>query len=249
MKEERDILKEAVNQIKGQAIPPGPPKELADATVSKLTEAAVRTPEHEYQHRGLLDRLTTTRSLPRLTFRFATAAVLVLLVGFAAGRLSGPTQPDVEQLYIKLEPALRASVEKALYERVSDEIDQRWRLALQETCLALKDNLTRQYREDLSQFATQMLVASNTETNRRLDNLAQSLDEAKARDMRQISQALHQLDQERLQDRNLFEEYIRSLADQTGSEFERIRRQMYSPISNSNVTYPDNTENQDTLDN
>jgi len=134
--------------------------------------------------------------------KFAVAAVLLIAVGFAVGRLTTP-QPDIEQLHSALENSLRASLTK--------DMDQRWQRAFTANCVKLKDELQQQVRRDLTEFASQTLAASNTLTEQRLIKLVELIETARARDRRQVAAALEKIEY----DKKLLGNGLVALAAQT----------------------------------
>ncbi|MBW8041564.1 MAG: hypothetical protein FVQ85_16430 [Planctomycetes bacterium] len=123
--------------------------------------------------------------LKRPITKLAAAAVLMIGLGYAVGRLSAPG-PDMEQLNSALETSLRASL--------IEEMDRRWKSAFAANCVQLKDDLQQQVRRDLTEFAVQTLAASNTRTEQRLIQLINLIETARARDRRQIAAALEKIE-------------------------------------------------------
>lgn len=123
--------------------------------------------------------------LKRPITKLAAAAVLMIGLGYAVGRLSAPG-PDMEQLHSALETSLRASL--------VEEMDRRWKSAFAVNCVQLKDDLQQQVRRDLTEFAIQTLAASNTRTEQRLIQLIDLIETARARDRRQIAAALEKIE-------------------------------------------------------
>jgi len=121
--------------------------------------------------------------------KFAAAAVLILSIGYAAGRLSAPPV-DTEEL--------RAALRQDLLE----EMNERWQSAFAANCAQLKDELQRQVRRDLTEFAAQTLAASGTLTNQRLMELIQLIEATRRRERQQIEEAFEQLEQEKILLRN-----------------------------------------------
>jgi len=122
--------------------------------------------------------------------KFAAAAVLLLAVGYATGRLSAPPPLDVEEL--------RAALRQDLLEQMND----RWQSAFAAGCAQIKEELQRQVRRDLTEFAAQTLAASGTLTNQRLMELIRLIEAARRRERQQIEAAFEQIEQEKIQLRN-----------------------------------------------
>lgn len=120
--------------------------------------------------------------------KLAAAAILLIGVGFAAGRLSAPQPPDVEQL------------RSAIYQSVLEQVNRDRQLALANIRVELKDELTQQLQRDLNEFGVRILAASGTVTNQLLIKLIQSIDTAQTKDRRWVMAALDQIEFNRLQD-------------------------------------------------
>lgn len=121
--------------------------------------------------------------------KFAAAAVLLIAVGYATGRLSAPTV-DTEEL--------RAALRQDLLE----EMNERWQSAFAAGCAQIKEELQRQVRRDLTEFAAQTLAASGSLTNQRLMELIQLIEAARRRERQQIEAAFEQIEQEKILLRN-----------------------------------------------
>jgi len=138
----------------------------------------------------------------RAIVKLAAAAVLLIAVGYAVGRLTTP-QPDMEQLQSALETSLRASL--------IEEMDHRWQTTFTANCVQLKDELQQQVRRDLIEFASQTLAASNNLTEQRLMKLVELIETARARDRQQIAAALEKIEY----DKQLLGNGLVALAAQT----------------------------------
>ncbi|MHC4331347.1 MAG: hypothetical protein ACYSWW_24850, partial [Planctomycetota bacterium] len=184
MKEDQNSLEKAVEALKNEHIPPGPPQELADATVARLAEASVESDTATIEERiGLREKLRSVKSLTKV----AAAAVLLISAGYAAGRLSAP---DMEQLQASLEPAIR--------ENLAAEMKGYLQLGLTNSYVQLKDDLTEQYRRDLNQFAAYTLAASGAATNQLLQDLVESINTAQTQDRQWVTAAFEQIELDRL---------------------------------------------------
>ena len=134
--------------------------------------------------------------------KFAAAAVLLLAVGYATGRLSAPQPLDVEELKAALETSLKSSLEPAIRQDLLEQMNDRWQSAFAAGCAQLKEDLQRQVRRDLTEFAAQTLAASGTLTNQRLMELIQLIEATRRRERQQIEAAFEQIEQEKIQLRN-----------------------------------------------
>lgn len=224
-RENENILEKAVKALKNEQVPPGPPRELADATIAKLTEASGQSSTVTAGRRfRFIERLKATNSFTKV----AAAAVLLIIAGYAAGRLSAPRGPDAEQLQAALEPAIR--------QNLLDEMKRYWQLALTSSYVQLKDDLTQQYRSDLSRFAIQTLAASNAVTNELLTELIESINEAQTEDRQWVAAAFEQIELNRRQDNAQLSNAFVTFAVRTEDELLRTRQNMAQLLS---YTQPD----------
>ena len=153
---------------------------------SEATDRAKERVRNTLTHKENRPESTTVWALlKRPISMLAAAAVLMIGLGYAVGRLSAPG-PDMEQLHSALETSLRASL--------VEEMDRRWKSAFAVNCVQLKDDLQQQVRRDLTEFAAQTLAASNTRTEQRLIQLIDLIENARARDRRQIASALEKIE-------------------------------------------------------
>ncbi|MBA7478748.1 hypothetical protein ES707_14176 [subsurface metagenome] len=220
MKENENILEKAVKALKNEQVPPCPPRELADATIAKLTEASGQSNTVTAGRRfRFIERLKATNSFTKV----AAAAVLLIIAGYATGRLSAPRGPDAEQLQAALEPAIR--------QNLLDEMKQYWQLALTSSYVQLKEDLTQQYRRDLSRFAIQTLAASNAVTNELLTELIESINEAQTEDRQWVAAAFEQIELNRRQDNAQLSNAFVTFAVQTEGELLRTRQNMAQLLS------------------
>ncbi len=139
----------------------------------------------------------TTRGRPygllSMMTKLAAAAVVLIGAGFLAGRLSAPPV-DVQELRAELEASLKSSLEPAIRRSVLDEADRRWQSVFAASCAQLKDELARQVRYDLTQFAAQSLTASGVQTQRQLRELIQLIEAARIQDRRNVEAALEHIE-------------------------------------------------------
>ncbi len=224
-RESENILEKAVKALKNEQVPPGPPRELADATIAKLTEASGQSNTVTAGRRfRFIERLKATNSFTKV----AAAAVLLIIAGYAAGRLSAPRGPDAEQLQAALEPVIR--------QNLLDEMKQYWQLALTSSYVQLKDDLTQQYRRDLSRFAIQTLAASNAVTNELLTELIESINVAQTEDRQWVAAAFEQIELNRRQDNAQLSNAFVTFAVRTEDELQRTKQGMAQLLS---YTQPD----------
>ena len=143
--------------------------------------------------------------------KFAAAAVLLLAVGYATGRLSAPLPLDVEELKAALETSLKASLEPAIRKDLIVQLNEQWQSAFAVSSAQLKEELQRQVRRDLTEFAAQTLTASGILTNQRLVELIRLIEAARIREREQVTAALQQIEQDKIR----LENGLLSIAAQT----------------------------------
>jgi hypothetical protein len=180
MEEHKDILDKAIDALANTNVPPGPPKELTDATVAKLSEAA-DSYQGDLKTIRFVDRIKQTRGL----IKFAAAAVILIAAGYTIGRISAPKPPDVQQLQAALEPAIR--------QNLLEEMAQYMQVGLAGGYAQIKNELQQQYRRDLSDFAIQTLAASNAVTNQRLLQLIDAINTSQTHERQWYATALETL--------------------------------------------------------
>lgn len=220
MKKDEKILEKAVKALKNEQVPPGPPQELSDATSAKLAKASgEQHAETVHRRIRIVERLKIAKGLTKV----AAAAVLLIVAGYAGGRLSAPTPPDVEQIRAAIEPTIR--------NRLLDEMKQYLQLGLANSYIQIKDDLSQQYRQDMSRFAVQTLAASNAVTNELLTELLESINTAQAQDLRRIAAALEQIELNRLQDRTQLSNALAKFALLTEDELMRTKQDMAQALS------------------
>lgn len=210
-RESENILEKAVNALNNEQVPPGPPRELANSTIAKLTEISGQTNTFSNARRiRLIDRI----KLPNSFAKVAAAAVLLIMAGYATGRLLSPKPPDIEQLRVALEPVIR--------EQLLDEMKQYWQLGLTASYAQLKDDISQQYQRDLNQIAAYTLAASGAATNQLLENLIESINQAQTQERQWVATALGEIELNRLKsDAQLSNAFV-TFAAQTKQDMAQI---------------------------
>jgi hypothetical protein len=209
MSDEKDILNDAIASFKQQPCP-GLPPQLAGQTLERLTEAE-NAPATAPWSGNIRRRLWPMAKI-------ACAAGVILCVGYGLGILSRPKPIDVAHL----QAVLTASLEPTLRENIGREMDQRYQLALANTYVRVKAELTQQYHDDMNRFAAQTLAASNAVTNRLLGELVDTIQTEQNRDIREIAAAITQIERNRLIDRQaLVTEFTGELRE-TRQEFAQL---------------------------
>jgi hypothetical protein len=220
MKDNSDPLARAIENLKDQQVPDGPPQAVVDSTIQTLAEAAHQNKSLEPRRLSLLEKIRNTDNIIKLTTKVAAAAAVLVLAGYAIGRFSAPKPPDIRQLRDDLEQSLAARLIPAIRQDLLEETNRRLQFALAQTSA----ELTEQYRGDLNRFAVQTLMASNTVTNHLLTQLIQSINATQTQDLRRVAAALNQIEINRLKDKTQLATGIQTLAYQTEDEFVRTKQ-------------------------
>lgn len=140
MKKQDDMLNDALNALKNEPIPPGPPQELIDATMENLNKARGQPQQTVGEPIRIVNWLRTTK----FPIKAAVAAALFIVAGtagYVGGRLSTPPPPGAEQLQAALEPAIR--------QNLLEDMSRYWQVSLTNSYTRLKDELSEQYRRDI----------------------------------------------------------------------------------------------------
>jgi len=225
MKENGDILEKAVKALKNEQVRPRPPQQTVDATIAKLTQASKQPNTGKAGKQiQIIERIKATKSFTKV----AAAAVLLIVAGYAVGRLSAPRPPDTKQLQAALEPAIR--------QNLLDEMEDYWQLGLASNYVRLKDELSQQYRNDLDQLAIQTLSASNAVTNELLEELIESINTAQTQDRQWVAAAFEQIELNRLRDNTQLSNAFATFAVRTEDELLRTKQDMAQLLS---YTQPD----------
>lgn len=209
MTDEKHLLAEAIAKLKTDGEEDGPPAEVLVQTCRRLAEAERKQGEPRGLGRALRGRIVG------LGLRLSAAAAILIAAGYTAGRMSAPPAPDLDQLREELIPSVAAALEPTLREKLADEMTQRFQLALANTYVHIKEELTTQYREELNRYAAQTLAASNTATNQILAELVQSIREFQTQNLYRVARALEAMDSERRRDKTQLTAGLQTLAYQT----------------------------------
>jgi hypothetical protein len=127
--------------------------------------------------------------------KFAAAAVLLICAGFLIGRLWAPQSVDVE--------SLRADI--------VNQMNRQWESILEARHAQLREEVYRQVRHDLTEFAARTLTASRDLTDQRLVELVRLIEAARVQDRQRIAAALEQVELNRLQDKTQLRNGLQTL--------------------------------------
>ena len=216
MEENENTLDKAVEALKNEQIPPGPPQEVVKSTIAKLAETAGQADTVKLNNNRI--RIIEGPKAAKSLIKIAAAAVLLITAGYATGRLAAPRSPDMEQIRVALEPKIR--------QNLLDETKQYVQLGLANGYIRIKDELSQQYRQDLGRVALQSVAASNAVTNELLTELIESINEAQNHDRQWVAAALKQIESKRQQDRTELTNALATLALQTEDELIRTKQDL-----------------------
>lgn len=205
MKQDKDILGEAVTRLKRDALSQQVPEALVEETLRRLGDAQMGDIGHAEAGRIAIGK----------TMRLALAAAALIAVGCIIGRLSRPAPVNIDKLREAMTPSLAASIEPVLRAKVVDDLQRRYQLALTAAYVKVREELTEQYRDDLNRFAVQTLAASNATTNRLLVELLESIDAAQTRDLNRIGRVISEIERNRIQDKTQLAAGLQTLASRT----------------------------------
>lgn len=175
-----------------------PSSKATDRAIQRVRDALIN---EEKSQQGTSPRIWMKIFKSPIT-KFAAAAVLLIAAGYTVGRASAPQPLDVEELQATLESSLKASLEPAIRQDLIVQLNEQWQSAFAANSAQLKEELHQQVRCDLTEFAAQTLAASGTLTNQRLIELVRLIEAARIRERQQVSAALEQIEQEKIQLRN-----------------------------------------------
>jgi hypothetical protein len=150
--------------------------------------------------------------------RLAVAAVLVLGVGIAIGRLTAPQSVDVEQLRADLETSIANALKPAVAQEAQAVLDERLLAALDAANTELKAQIGAQVRRDLQAFAAEFVTGSEAMVDRRLNDLVQLIEAARLKDRQRVARAFEQVELNRRRDRTEIGRGFQSLVALTKAE-------------------------------
>jgi hypothetical protein len=164
-----------------------PSPEAAQRAVQNVRDTlANKKEEHESIGTKIIRMVSNGHSM-----KFAAAAILLIAVGFIAGRFFSPEQ-DTE--------AMLASLEPAVTQNVIAQINEQWQKEYARNYTQIKDDLSRQMSQEMTEFTEQTLAASSTITEQRMKELIQLIEAARVKDRQWIAAALEQIELNRRQD-------------------------------------------------
>jgi len=161
--------------------------------------------------------------------------VLMIGLGFVAAGLFAPGTPDIEQLRADLETSLKATLEPQIRQNLAEEMNAQWQAVLVESYSGLKDELNRQLRADMNEYALQTLGLCSAATNELLTELIVAIDTSQQQDRHRIADVFEEIERNRLYDRNVLGKGLTTLAVRTEDQLVRTRNDMAKLLSYTNT--------------
>ena len=234
MKEhDNDTLAKAITELKEQGRSTMPPQDVVNETLKCLAEA---------------DRQTRPMQGPRRTLllwsaaRWAVAAAVLLTAGYAIGRVTDHTEPDIDQLRAALLPDLAAALEPQIRQSVIEETTRTTQRAMVAGYVRMKDELTEQYRTDLNRFAVQTFTASNTVTNDLLEQLVEAVQVTQQQNRQWVAAELADIEAKRRADTAKLGSAFVDFAAQTNNKIEHVVHLLANTQTDASKPTPDPSE-------
>lgn len=212
MTNEKDIISKATDALKGVDIPAGPSRELMDATVARIRQEAGQTGQAGGSEGQRPVSVAGRMTLWRRYGQIAAAAMILVGVGYLVGRAGGPEALDVDELRL------------SILADVQEEMSRGY--------ASVRNELSREFREEMNEYALQTLAVSSASTNQMLTELIDVIGDARQADREWIVGAMTAIEQNRLEDNTLLTSGLEMLAVQTESEFVRTRMDVVEMLAN-----------------
>jgi hypothetical protein len=222
MKDKNDILNKALDELRRRGRGQEVPKEVMEGTLSRL-----RNRQSEYEG------LAVQRRQRHGWLKVPIAAALMMAVGFAAAKMSGP---DTEQLTSEIEAKLRPQIAEAVVRELSPLIKEGTQTAVLVGCGEVANELSGQLRADVDRMGLQVLAASGALTNQRLEQLIESINAAQHQERRWITAAFDQIESNRMEDKIQLAGGLTTLAAYTEDELARTKQDFVNLLSYSGET-------------
>ncbi len=224
MNDNKDLEK-AINELKNTAIPDGPPKELIEQTLRKISSEQENTS-------------TTTKTNRFISiFRIAAAAVILIATGYGFGRLRSPTKLDAEQ-FQALEASVKASLEPSVRQELKENMAQQLQFAVDQRYSELKNELQKQFNADLNKFALDVANASGAITEQLFLDLIDVINTAQARERNMFVAALEQLELNQLRRDSQIQGGLLQFAVQTENELSTTRDSVAKLLAHAQLDDP-----------
>jgi len=209
-----------LDQALRNAVPDNQPTPDFNAWLQE-NQAAVQTMQAQAQQAQVKGYIPMRPS--NLGLRLMRVAALILIVlglGFAAGRLSAMRDADLQELRTDLETSLRTSIAATLKTETLGSLNEQWQAVFAANADQLRTEILGQLRQQLDYFAAQTLTASNAATEKRVTELIQLIEAARVRDYQRIATALQQIELNRRRDRAQLGSGLLTLAARTTEQTE-----------------------------
>ncbi|UCG47905.1 MAG: hypothetical protein JSU94_20800 [Phycisphaerales bacterium] len=191
---------EAISQIE-------PGQEATERAVARARDVVLR---NEKAHKRLMPRIWQLIA-KGATAKLAAAAVLMVGLGYLAGRLSAAGAPDVEEIRSVVESSMAARLDEALESKIEEITGAERASSLDARFAELREGLGEQLRRDVKEAAVQTLAAAGSLTDRRLTELAEQFEAARLADRQSVGEVLREMELNRRYDKDQLRNGLRSL--------------------------------------
>ncbi len=151
----------------------------------------------------------------------AAAALLLMVLGYGAARITAPEPVDVPALKAEVAGSVVESLEPRLRADLMAELRGEWVPALGATRDLLYETLYEQMGRDVREVAARAMIASTGETNRLLGEYLQGVQEAHEEDREAVIHLVELAEEHRRDDAARMRQGLGTLAALTGEEFGR----------------------------
>ncbi len=210
MKDKNDKFNKALDELGQRGRGREVPKETVERTLARLRDKQAECDGFVYR--------------PKQRYRWFKAAIaagLVMAVGFAAGVISGP---DTEQITSEIEAKLKPQITREVVLELAPLVKEVTESAVLVGFNEFAYEFSRRLRADVDKMGLQVLAASGTLTNQRLEQLIEAINSAQHRERRWITAAFEQIESNRLEDKLQLTGGLRTLAVYTEDELERTKQ-------------------------
>jgi hypothetical protein len=161
--------------------------------------------------------------------RFAIAASILVVMGFLAGQAFRPSV-DFEQLQQQWATSIQPQLEK----QITASVVQSLRPGIFEEYTKLQTALSEQISDELKTYAEQTVMRNDLQTYRLLTELIEAIETAQVKNQQWALTAMAELENQRLQDQEAFQNQVAVLAAYTGSELFRTQQAIEALSSEEN---------------
>ena len=233
MKNEKDILAQAIDQLKDLQIPAGPPQQLVDDTLGSINDGMS---EQNIQQNKRHNRQQQPAVIRLYQFgRIAAVIALLVLAGFTAGRVSAPKPKtlNAEQIYAQLKPV----IQKDMLEQVQSYCQKTVAQSVTQSSIQLKDVLSQQFRQELNDYAIRTLAASQASTNKLMQQYTAAVLDVQKRDRTRLAAVIYKMERDRRQNDSALAQGLKTVAYRTQDSIDRTKKDVMTLLTKSVPVY------------